>query len=238
MPGTYYVIVSGQPHTSGAFTLTATLSGASCGNGIVDPGEQCDPGTNPPANDGCGAPGTANACQFIAAPAGEDKCPGQAIAVPAGKTMLLASQGMSTYGFVDDYFGTCSVADGTKPAPDGGTASGNSDGTGGFDRVFQFTPTMTGTMTVSVGYEADGVTSSCASSQTAVGCWASVLYARSTCSSGSAELACALGLSGADIAPATISFDVTANTPVWVFVDGFNAATYSYGPFNLFVNLQ
>jgi len=238
--GTYFVIVTGQPGTSGAFSLTASLTAPTCGNGVIDPGEVCDPGANPPANDGCGAPGTANQCQFIAAPVGEDKCPGQAVMVPAGKTILAASMGTSTYGFKDDYFGSCAVADGAVPAPDGGTTSGLSDGTGGLDRVFQLTPAKSGTMTVSVGYQIDGVTSSCATSMTAVGCWSSVLYARSNCNAAAPELACALGVSATmtDIVPATISFDVTANTPYWVFVDGFDNQPYSYGLFNLILNLQ
>jgi hypothetical protein len=195
---------------------------ANCGNGVIDPGEQCDPGMNPPANDGCGAPGTGNQCQFIPAPAGEDQCPGQAVAVPAGTTILTASSGLSTYGFTDDYRGSCDPA------------------SGGPDRVFQLTPIASGTLTVSIGYQTDGVTASCGAAQTGPFCWSSVLYARSTCGTSSTELACTLGVDAvsSDAIPATISFAVTANTPYWVFVDGYDGTSSSDGLFNLIVKLQ
>ena len=223
--GTYYVIVSGESCSNGAFTLTTKLTAETCGNSTVDPGEDCDPGPTPPANDGCGAPGTANECHFIAAPTGEDTCPGQAVAVPAGTTILPASQGMSTYGFKDDY-----TASATCRAASGAT-------TGGLDRVFQLTPAASGTMTVSVGYEPDGTTVTC-TNMFAPGCWASVLYARSTCADATKEIACNVGTVTTAIAPSNISFDVKANTPYWVFVDGFDGMDYSYGPFNLIVNLK
>jgi len=219
--GTYYVIVTGQSGTSGAFTLSATLTAATCGNGVVDPGEQCDPGMSPPANDGCGAPGTVGQCQFVAPRAGTGaSCTDpQILQVPAGKTSLLASAGMSTYGYSDHNVGSCSQL------------------TGGIERVFQMTPTITGTLSVSVGYEADDVTSTCAVSPTVPECWAHMLYSRTTCATATTEIACVESHSAPNV-PSTLSFAVTAGTPYWIFVDGFNGASYSYGPFNLFVNLQ
>lgn len=222
-PGTYYAIISGANCTAGAFTLTATLTSSMCGDSVVEGNEQCDPGPNPPANNGCGAPGAANACMFIPAPAGEDQCPGQAVAIPAGTTILPASMGMSTYGFKDDYIGSCN------------------QGPGGLDRVFQLTPAKSGTMTVSVGYETDGATPTCTvEGMTGPGCWASMLYARTSCGTASTEVAgaCAVGVNGLNIVPTTISFPVTANTPYWVFVDGYDNQDYSYGPFNFIVKLQ
>jgi hypothetical protein len=189
---------------------------------VIDPGEDCDPGANPPANDGCHPPGSANECTFISAPASQDRCPGQAIAVPHGTTIVAESAGTSTYGFQDDYAGSCL-------ASSGGT-------TGGRDRVFQITASASGTLTVSVGYAADGVTSTCATNQQAPDCWPAVLYARSTCATASTELACAAGISGTAVAPAVITFPVTVGTPYWVIVDGFDAQ--SYGPFNLVLVLQ
>ena len=227
--GTYYVIVSGAQCTLGAFTLTATLTAAPCGNGVVDPGEQCDPGPTPPPNDGCGAPGTANQCQFIAAPTSEDVCPGQSLVIPVGTTILPESEGMSTYGFTDNYIGSCSVSSASPP-------------NGGLDRVFQLTPAASGTLTVSVGYQTDGVTAACdPATQTGPDCWFSVLYARTTCATASSEVAnaCAVGADGTfNVVPAQISFPVLANTPYWVFVDGYDAQNYSYGPFNFIVSLQ
>ncbi len=100
--GLYYVIVNGSPGTSGAFTLTATLTAGKCGDGVINPGETCDPGTVV-ANDGCNAPGATNQCQVVPAPASEDACPGQPVPavgqLPAGTTMITEATGMSTYGF-------------------------------------------------------------------------------------------------------------------------------------------
>jgi hypothetical protein len=193
-------------------------AGDLCGNGVIDPGEDCDPGASPPPNDGCHAPGSANECTFIVAPTSEDQCPGQAIALPTGSTILPESSGMSTYGFKDDYSGSCQGA------------------SGGRDRVFQVTPAVSGTITVKIGYETDGVTSTCSANPQAPDCWAAVLYARTTCSNAASELACAAGISAVDIVPAAISFAAVANTPYWVIVDGYDGS--SYGPFTLEISLQ
>jgi cysteine-rich repeat protein len=227
--GTYYVIVTGEPGTSGPFTLTAELTAPTCGDGVVEPPEQCDPGSVEIApNDGCGAPGAANQCQFLAAPVGEDKCPGQAVAVPVGMTVLGLAQGMSTYGFKDDYFGSC--GGGTQLST---AKPGESDGTGGLDRVFQLTPAQSGMMTVNIGNDTNGMPI-CTENDNLAGCWSSVLYARTACDSATPELGCMVGA----FAPASITFAVTANTPVWVFVDGFDNTNASYAPFNFMVNLQ
>jgi len=237
--GTYYIIVTGSPGTAGAFTLTAKLTAAACGDGVINAGEQCDPGVDAAANDGCGAPGTANACKLIPATAGEgDQCPGQAVPsattqLPIGTTTLLETSGMSTYGFKDDYYGSCGGGKGA--ATDGGSANGVSNGAGGVDRVFQVIPASTGTLTASVGYQADGVTSSCAD-VFAPDCIGLLIYARSTCNSGSTELGCKEN--PATFGPATISFPVTAGTPYFIFVDGYDSGNYSYGPFNLSLNLK
>jgi hypothetical protein len=119
------------------------------------------------------------------------------------------------------------------PAPPGG----------GLDRVFQITPAASGTLSVSVGYQTDGVTPAC-NQATEVGpdCWLPVLYARTTCDDAATEIAssCTLGINMTLVTaiPATTSFAVTAHTPYWVFVDGFDDGDYSYGPFNLIVTLE
>jgi cysteine-rich repeat protein len=227
--GTYYIVVTGSGGTSGDFTLNAKLSAAQCGDGVLNPGEVCDPSV-PVNGDGCGAPGSANACQLIApgiaggGPAGSDACPGQATVVPAGTTVLTEAQGLSTWGYADDNVGSCLVAG-------GGSA-------GGVDRVFQLTPAKSGTLTVSVGYQADGVTSICGSNVWAPDCWAPMLYARSSCATASTELACSTGPATDPHVPQTISFPVTVGMPYWIFVDGWDGFTYSTGPFNLVVQLQ
>jgi hypothetical protein len=160
-------------------------------------------------------------------PAGSDTCPGEAITIPAGTTILTEAKGYSTWGYNDDYVGSCLAAG-------GGSA-------GGVDRVLQLTPAKSGMMTVSIGYEADGVTSICGTNSSALDCWQPMLYARSTCATASTELACATGSPPMNLnafVPQTISFAVTANTPYWVFVDGYDGSNYSSGPFNLVVDLK
>jgi hypothetical protein len=134
--------------------------------------------------------------------------------------------GMSTYGFNDDYIASSACI------------SGPGATTGGRDRVFKITPTASGTLTVSAGYQTDGVTDECATSMTVPTCWAKVLYARTTCKDTTSEIACVVGAGGAGISPAKIQFSATANTPYYVFVDGFDDQPYSYGPFNLIVTLK
>ncbi len=189
---------------------------------MVDPGEQCDPGVDFAPNDGCGAPGTTGQCQFVAPLGGTGaSCSDpQVFAVStAAPVSILASAGMSTYGYSDHNIGSCSQF------------------TGGLERIFQITPATTGTLSVRVGYEADDVTSTCAVSPTAPECWAHMLYARTTCATASTELSCVESHSAPNV-PSTLSFAVTAGTPYFVFVDGYNGQSYSYGPFNLFVTLQ
>ena len=218
--GTYYVIVNGQSQTSGAFTLTVELTDRKCGDGFVSDGETCDPGTAV-VNDGCGDPGGADACKVQAATKGDACANAESISVPKGVTTLSSSQGYSTYGFKDDYIGSC--MDPTS--------------VGGPDRVFQITPTVSGTMTVSVGYKVDGTTAVCKKDINDPGCWGYALYARSTCGDDNTEIDCSDDVDDF-FAPETIMFSVTANQPVFVFVDGYDAHPYSYGPFNLNINLQ
>jgi hypothetical protein len=216
--GTYFVVVDGVFTSSGQFQLTATFNAPVCGDGVVNSGEQCDVGAGAP-NDGCGDPGTTTECQFENPTAAADQCNGEPFSIPVGKTILAASAGNTTLGFTDDYQGTCSQA------------------LGGPDRVFQFTPQKTGTMTVTIGYNADGTTVTCSAGIDTPGCWDYVLYARNNCpdAAAGAELDCS-DVNGPDIE--TISFPVTINTPYWVIVDGYDDQSYSTGPFSLLVDLQ
>jgi hypothetical protein len=92
-------------------------------------------------------------------------------------------------------------------------------------------------LTVSVGYEADGVTSSCEKDVYSTSCWDYVLYARTTC--GSAAAPDEIGCSDNQVFDSeTLTFPVTANTPYFVFVDGLDGNPYSTGPFGLVIDLQ
>jgi nitrous oxidase accessory protein NosD len=214
--GTYFVIVDGAAGTSGDFALTVSFSAPICGDGVVNAGEQCDLGGGQP-NDGCGDPGAANACQLEAPSADADACPGTSVSIPGGTTILPASDGNTTIGFNNDFSSKCSL-------PPGGP-----------DRVYQIIPQITGTMTASVGFGPDGATPICAVDITDPGCWDRVLYARSTCGDAATELSCS-DKGALDVE--TITFPVTANTPVFLFVDGYDNQSYSSGVFNLAITLQ
>ncbi len=211
---TLYVIVDAQGATAGDFQLIATLETNVCGDGILGGDEQCDVGLGV-AGDGCVDPGEADECTSEVADAGSDLCPGEAIAVPAGASSMLASAGFSTNGFVDDYASSCEI----EP--------------GGADRVFVLTPAETGTLTVTIGTDATNTTSICADDQSDPACWDHMLHVRTTCDDMGTEVACA-----DDFDVEELTFAVTAATPVYLFVDGYDAGTYSRGPFNLHFDLQ
>jgi hypothetical protein len=149
----------------------------------------------------------------------QEACPGEVIDVPAGTTILAEDQGHHTFGYADDYEGSCALLP------------------GGDDRVYQLVPQATGAMTVSVGYEPDGTTPTCEISVDDPGCWPRVLYARSDCADPASELAC--GLDQLEpMAPQVLSFPATAGVPVHVFVDGYDDQPYSHGTYNLRIELQ
>jgi hypothetical protein len=214
--GVYEVIVDGVNGTSGDFTLGISYDLAKCGDGVINPGEDCDPGPTPVA--GCDAPGTPTQCHFTQVAPDTGACPGDTVQVPLGTTVLAATQGNTTYGFTDKYSYSCAA----DP--------------GGLDRVYQVVPGASGTLTASIGYEVDGTTSICTENIMASGCWAYALYARSTCNQQSTELACALDQND-PLHPESINFMVTKGTPYFVFVDGYNDVD-SAGPFNLILNLK
>jgi hypothetical protein len=112
------------------------------------------------------------------------------------------------------------------------------DGLGAPERVYQFVPMATGTMTITVGNDTGNTTSYCAESNSmpTVNCWEYTLYARTTCSDTTTEVACSQPLAPA---PAVITIPVTtAGTPYFIFVDGLTNDMFSYGAYNLYVSLQ
>jgi cysteine-rich repeat protein len=218
LAGTYHVIVDGAQGTSGDFELTARFDAARCGDGVLNPAEeQCDP-ADISASDGCTDPGApTGGCKFEAPAAETELCPGESIPVTAAGVTLLASEGHTTYGYTDDYIGSCAA------------------GEGGVDRIYQIVPEVAGNVTITVGLSEDGMTPACDVDVNGPTCWDPVLYVRTTCDDTGTELDCSDGVDGTE--PETITFPVTAGTPYFVFVDGFDSAYYSLGPFNLFISL-
>ena len=216
--GTIHVVVDGAGATSGAFQLTAELTAAACGDGVLNPGEACDPGPGA-AGDACVDPGQPGECQFVAPLPEQESCPGEVVDVLPGATVLTADQGHFIYGYTDDHEGSCAL----QP--------------GGVDRVYQLVPQASGQLTVGVGFEPDGVTPSCEVDLEGPGCWPRVVYARTSCADAASEIACGLDQLQ-PMAPQTLQIPATAGTPVFLFIDGFDGEDYSAGSFNLHLSLQ
>lgn len=93
---TYFVFVdSASSSPGGTYTLDVTLSPESCGNGTVEPSEQCDD-ANAIAGDGCAA-----TCVLEAPPAGVDTCPGAPITfsgVPGGPMSFATTASTAVLG--------------------------------------------------------------------------------------------------------------------------------------------
>jgi hypothetical protein len=175
--GTYSVIIDGDGSINGgAFTLNLQCLTPKCGDGVLNTAEeQCDLGPNPPANSGCGAPGTPNACKLLPTPAA-DTC-GDIASTPAA-TISIGMTGTTpvvlpamdptfdTRVANNDYIASCSV-----PAISGGP---------GLDQVFAFQPTATGKLSVNIGKDRQG-TEICAAPYDQPGCWQHVMWFQSTC---------------------------------------------------------
>jgi cysteine-rich repeat protein len=208
--GTYFFVIDGSSG-SGAFELEALFNVPFCGDGVVSPGEACDVGPGQ-RGDGCGDPERGRECQLE--PAGmDDVCPGTQVIVPLGVTIVHGS----TIGYANDYSGSLAIPP------------------GGRDRVYQVTPAATGWLEVSIGLGADGVTDVCAEDFSAPGCWDRALYARTSCADPATEVDYSDNWA-TDVE--SISVPVTFGDPVFVFVDGYDDATYSSGPFDLRFELQ
>jgi len=219
--GTYYLILDAESGEGGEFRITAHFSLPECGDGVINPAEeQCDP-LDPTATDGCTDPDApTGGCKFEPANDTNDLCPGEAHALTTEGLRLLASEGNTTYGFADDYNGSCN-----------GETVGMA---GGVDRVYQITPEVDGTVTATVGLTEDGQSPVCSAEPQSAGCWDMVLYVRTACGDNASELDCS-DLDG--ISAESVTFSATAGTPYWIIVDGFDDTAYSQGPFNLSVTL-
>ncbi len=230
--GTHYFIVAGAGSTSGAFTLTATDTTPTCGDGAVNTGEQCDLGSLATAQweaAGCYPPGNAQQCKTVPAETTEATCPGLQILVPAGTTNQNLDPNGTNVGFPQTYSGSCSQ-------------KGSCPMCSGPSRVYQMVPAVSGTVTVSIGYEADGVTTSCNADMNSAACWDMTLFARTSCGDSSTEIPTSgstIGCSDpADPNAAIVSFPVVGGTSYYVFVAGYDNGQYGSGPYNLFVTLK
>ncbi len=111
----YAFVDSNSSSNSGLFTLTATLTPASCGNGIVDGGEQCDDG-NQADDDGC-----SSSCQVEVAPESYT-CTGKAVRLagatpetPGARTLKFHGSTSVVAGLPTSKWGTTTTCGSTSP---------------------------------------------------------------------------------------------------------------------------
>jgi hypothetical protein len=210
--GTHFIVVDGAMGTSGDFSLSISCTTPTCGDGVQNPGEQCDYFPALP-NDGCGDPGAANECQAegqIAA----DNCPGTPVAISSGETLYLPAMApmYTNADAIDEQKGTC--------MPGGEN--------GGKDEVFAITVNDPGTITATLGQDFMNMNPDCMTP--APECWANYLYVRASDCVGGAEVAC----DGYDInGVSTVTFNVATPGVYYFFVDGLNAESYAAGPYVL-----
>lgn len=167
---------------------------SSCGNGKVDPGEECDD-KNRTSGDGC-----SSTCKHESAGPG-DLCSNAleiALEQQDGGTLYKASVPGSTSPLFNQYAATCG-------------------GGSGADIVYKVTSPTVGRVVARV-----------------VAPFQAVLSARTACEDLKTELACRDNTSSKTGA-SEVAFPVFANTPVYLFVDGFGG---SKGDFVLDVEVQ
>ncbi|MBN4059021.1 hypothetical protein JYT22_00035 [Endomicrobium sp. AH-315-J14] len=214
--GNYFLIVDSLAGTEGPFELSVTLNAATCGDLIVNPGEECDLGANQPGS-GCVD------CKFEEA-GSPDVCPGDPndiVQLLPGETVLPMGDTYNTTASKDDYSPSC-----------GGEA-------GGHDNVHWVLPLQGGTLTATVGLDDNGGDVCVQFGKDDPGCWDRVIYASTVCDEDTgvgAQIAC--NDSGPPGAPETISFPVEAGTSYWIVVDGYDGQLYSYGTYKLRLKLE
>jgi len=202
----YYVVVDGVHQTSGAFSLQVTCGAPACGDGTVNAGEQCDGGPGVQPLDGCGDPGTPQACTLQGAPVA-NTCADIAVTHPIalGQTLFLPD-GLPLYDTLratNEYESpTCSFV-----------------GASGPDQVMRIVPEADGQLSVTIGQDHQGI-DFCAPPYDMPTCWNHVIWIRETDCEGGAELACAWSDAGVDNAVNTVTVPVLANRAYYVFVEG------------------
>lgn len=227
-PGPVWIVVDSADGATADFTLGVEFHTPACGDGVINPGEKCDPAT-PTSEDGCFDPGEVKECQFGEPPPDPAlvQCPGGGVSIGAGGyfqlSLLNNGSGAANQVNVTD------AVNCTSPAL-------------GPENVFNLKPTADGTLTAQIGLAAEG-TLYCDSYP--MDCADFIMYLRKgDCNSSSAadQLACA----DYTVNPnspfgydelLTISAPVTAGQDYWLFVDGLDDV-YGVGGYYLELSLQ
>lgn len=221
-PGTYHVVVDGTAAgDAGAFTLNLVCAAPDCGDGVVNPGEECDYGAGTP-NDGCIDPGEVDECTVEQAVAGDTCAEALAVAVALNDDLFLPA--------APPLFNTTTAGDDYQHAV--GTCISES---GGRDHVYAVTPSANGKLSIVVGQDYDGV-AYCLTDPNGAPCIDQHVYVRTgDCATGT-QVACFDPET--DFFVTTGELDVVANQTYYVFVDGYDAEFYSNGPYLLRLGLS
>ncbi len=224
--GSYWVVVTGDAASSADFTLTIECAAPACGNGWLDPGEDCDDSNTEPG-DGCDP-----SCAVEPADPAIDSCAAaeasEGIPIGAGDILRVAG---TTLGASDSGTGSCMIQ------PDGETFFGAPD------NVYRVRPTQTGTLTATLGLDEDD-NPLCGSDETEpsmpypTGCYDRAVHIRSaTCTDPGAEIGCSDHWTAWWPTEAS-SVPVTAGTDYYVFVDGYNDDPWGVGAYVLRLELS
>ncbi|MEJ7734714.1 MAG: hypothetical protein WKG00_36660 [Polyangiaceae bacterium] len=222
--GTYWLVIDGNAETSGDFMLTLSVTSPVCGDGVINDlsaGEECDVlPANPVV---CNPPGDPEECQFAPANTDLDNCPGQDVFIASPSSTKISGAAHNTCSLNDNQIGTCAGLAG-----------------GARDAVYHVTPQNAGTVTFTVGRDANGNSAceicgnNCAPS--CGDCFIPILYARKGACDGptAVEVDCFFD-PNFNTTVASISVAVAAFEDVWVFVDsnGDPTVDYTAGPYIL-----
>lgn len=228
--GTYWLVVDSADGSTGPFTLDLTATTPACGDGVVNPGEQCDPGTAAESSDdGCWNSGTQDECTFgePALDTNVTACPGYG---PVSIDISADPQNPTITRLGPHNNGSGGVSQQNDTTQDlmicGWPALGP-------ENVYQVTPTSDGTIHARIGHDSNG-DPACGT----IGCDGDfILYARKDqCApiepaDPTQQLACVdFDAGGEEILE--ITFPVTADSNYWVFVDGLDTE-WGIGPYYL-----
>jgi cysteine-rich repeat protein len=228
-PGKAWLVIDSADGQTGNFDLDVAFASPACGDGVLNPGEACDPAA-PINGDGCFNPGTATECTFGEPPPDPAlvDCPGGLITIGKGDSFPLSlynnGSGGKNHQNLTDAVSCTSAAMGPE-------------------NVFNLNPTADGMLTVQIGYDEGGSTLYCDTYPNDCGDF--IMYLRkNACNSTAAadQLACT------DYTPTsnppyfydevlTLNVPVTGGTDYWLFVDGLDDM-YGIGGYYLTVSLQ
>lgn len=228
-PGVAWVVIDGADGNVGPFSFTVTYATPACGDGVLNPGEACDPAV-PRADDGCVDPGLPNACHF-GEPAPDPAivaCPGGAITIGKGQSLRLGPYNNGSGGRAERNLAVL-----------GSSCEYEAIGP---ENVFRIAATGDGTLTARIGHDADGATLYCDAHPTDCGDFLMYLRKGSCTSEEPAdELACFDFLPN-PFSPygfdevLTVTAPVTAGSEHWLFVDGLDDV-YGIGTYYLELSL-